>query len=460
MMKSFSIYVVAFFFTTFSFAQQYNSFSVSTKIGMLTELGEYNSEGTNLGYGFSLDKQVTPSLGFSGNFLAGGLANSEGIFNSEGNKYTFESTFTLFSFEGTFNILNAFDLPKDYRKFSLYLGGGIGFLAYNGEGIVSDNNGQPINTTDFDDNSLAIPLSLGFKYRISDKIQTSIDFTCLAPFGDGVDNMNESDFPLSEGFTNLSLGFSYVFGKNEKSMEWVNPIDVVSNQVNQNTKEIEGLSVDTDGDGVADKFDLDKNTPSGVAVDGSGRPLDVDNDGIADYKDLDPFSSPGVNVDSNGRELDDDLDGVPNSQDLEPNTKKGATVNFQGQEIAGKGAYLPSIYFDFNSSKVQYANYERLAIIASIMKKNPTFKLRVIGFADSVGSEGNNYRLALKRANAVIDNLSSIFGISKSRMIADSKGEEEPLVDENKNIILDGGDGAQISKNLSNINRRVEFVIE
>mgnify|MGYP001256085955 CR=1 FL=1 len=445
MMKSFSIYVFAFFFTTFSFAQQYNSFSASTQIGMLTELGEYNSEGTNLSYGFSLDKQVTPSLGFSGNFLTGGLANSEGV-------YKFESTFTLFSFEGTFNILNAFDLPKDYRKFSLYLGGGVGFLDYNGE--------SSSNSTEFDDNSLAIPLSLGVKYKISDKIQTSIDFTCLAPFGDGVDDRHESDFPISEGFTNLSLGFSYVFGKNEETMEWVNPIDVVSNQVNKNTKEIEGLSVDTDGDGVADKFDLDKNTPKGVAVDGSGRPLDVDNDGIADYKDLDPFSSPGVNVDSNGRELDDDLDGVPNSQDLEPNTKKGATVNFQGQEIAGKGAYLPSIYFDFNSSKVQYANYERLAIIASIMKKNPTFKLRVIGFADSVGSEGSNYKLALKRANAVIDNLSSIFGIPKNRMIADSKGEEQPLVDENQNIIIDGADGAQVSKNLSNINRRVEFVIE
>ena len=443
MRKLFFVYLVAFLFTSISFAQKYNSFSVSTNIGMLTELGEYNSEGTNLSYGFSLDKQVTPALGVSGNFLTGGLANSEG-------DYQFESTFSLFSFEGTFNILNAFDLPKDYRKFSFYLGGGVGFLAYNGEG----------DSGNFDENSLAIPLGLGLKYRISDKIQTSLDFSCVAPFGDGLDNMSESDFPITEGFTNLSLGFSYVFGKNEKNMEWVNPIDVVSNQVNKNTKEIEGLSVDSDGDGVSDKFDLDKNTPKGVAVDGSGRPLDVDNDGIADYKDLDPFSSPGVNVDSNGRELDDDLDGVPNSQDFEPNTKKGATVNFQGQEIAGKGAYLPSIYFDFNSTKVQYANYERLAIIASIMKKNPTFKLRVIGFADSVGSEGSNYKLALKRANAVIDNLSSIFGISKDRMIADSKGEDSPLVDEKQNITIDGSDGTQVSKNLSNINRRVEFVIE
>ena len=451
MRNYFLIYTIAFLCaTTTSFAQKYNSFSTSASIGMLTELGEYNSDGANLGFGFSAEKQVTPSLGISANFLTGGLVNNDGDYN-------YESTLTLFSFEGQFNILNAFDLPKDYRNFSFYLGGGIGFLAYNG---TTSSESVLFPGEDYDEDGLAIPLSIGFKYRVTDNIQAVLDFTCIAPFNNGVDNKPESDFPITEGFTNLSLGFSYIFGKNEKNMEWVNPIDVVSNQVNKNTKEIEGLSVDSDGDGVSDKFDLDKNTPEGVAVDGSGRPLDVDNDGIADYKDLDPFSSPGVNVDSNGRELDDDLDGVPNSQDFEPNTKKGATVNFQGQEIAGKGAYLPSIYFDFNSSKVQYANYERLAIIASIMKKNPTFKLRVIGFADSVGSEGSNYKLALKRANAVIDNLSSIFGISKNRMIADSKGEDSPLVDEKKNITIDGGDGTQVSKNLSNINRRVEFIIE
>ena len=87
-------------------------------------------------------------MGFLEIFLAGGLANNEG-------QYNFESTFSLFSFEGSFNILNAFDLPKDYRKFSFYLGGGIGFLAYNGEG----------NNVDFDDNSLAIPLGMGLKYK-------------------------------------------------------------------------------------------------------------------------------------------------------------------------------------------------------------------------------------------------------------------------------------------------------
>ena len=81
MRNFFSIYLVVFLFSVTSFAQKYNSFSVSTSIGMLTELGDINSDGTNLSYGFSLDKQITPALGISGNFLAGGLANNEGNYN-------------------------------------------------------------------------------------------------------------------------------------------------------------------------------------------------------------------------------------------------------------------------------------------------------------------------------------------------------------------------------------------
>ena len=72
-----------------------------------------------------------------------------------------------------------------------------------------------------------------------------------------------------------------------------------------------------------------------------------------------------VFVDAKGRELDSDKDGVANSVDIEPNTPSGATVNFKGQEIRGvKDAFMPSVYFDFNSSIVSYANYERLASVA------------------------------------------------------------------------------------------------
>jgi OOP family OmpA-OmpF porin len=257
------------------------------------------------------------------------------------------------------------------------------------------------------------------------------------------------------------FGASYTLGKNDSSMEWINPVDIISTQINSVEKELEGLSIDSDGDGVADKFDQDNNTPAGVAVDGSGKPLDVDSDGVYDYLDSDPFTSPGVSVDSNGRELDTDGDGVPNSKDMEPNSASGATVNFQGKQIVGKGAFLPTVYFDFNSTEVSYANYQRLATVASVMKENPSYVLRVIGYADAVGSNDANYKLGIKRANAVIESLVNTFGLSIDRMIADSQGENNPLT-------VDGatmqsgitGDGLAKTKNVSGLNRRVQFIVE
>jgi OOP family OmpA-OmpF porin len=258
-----------------------------------------------------------------------------------------------------------------------------------------------------------------------------------------------------------SLGLNYRFSKKEVSTEWNNPLDAMYGDIATVKTEIEGLSNDSDGDGVSDAFDVDNNTPQGVAVDGKGNALDVDMDGIADYADEDPFTARGVQVDAKGRELDSDKDGVANSVDIEPNTASGATVNFQGKEIKGaKGAFMPAVYFDFNSSKVSYANYERLAAVASLLQANPNYKLKVVGYADAFGNSENNHKIALRRANAVIDALTSMFNIDSSRLSADSKGEDAPLANESVKVTETTADGQVISNNLTRMNRRVEFVIE
>lgn len=258
-----------------------------------------------------------------------------------------------------------------------------------------------------------------------------------------------------------SLGLSYRFMKKEVSAEWNNPLDAMYGDIVSVKSGLEGLSTDTDGDGVSDAFDAEQNTPSGVAVDGKGNALDVDMDGVADYEDEDPFTPRGVQVDVNGRELDSDKDGVANSIDIEPNTDAGATVNFQGKEIRGaKGAFMPAIYFDFNSSKVSYANYERLAAVAALLQANPNYKLRVIGYADSVGNSLNNNKVALSRANAVVEALNTMFSIEASRLTAESKGEDAPLANESMKVTETTADGQVISNSLTRMNRRVEFVID
>ena len=108
-----------------------------------------------------------------------------------------------------------------------------------------------------------------------------------------------------------------------------------------------------------------------------------------------------------------------------------------------------------------YSNYQRLATVASVLKANPGYKLRVIGFADSVGATEANYKLGLKRANAVIECLINTFGVDINRMVADSQGENNLLANENQKITFKvTQDGLTQTKGFKSLNRRVEFIIE
>ena len=94
------------------------------------------------------------------------------------------------------------------------------------------------------------------------------------------------------------------------------------------------------------------------------------------------------------------------------------------------------------------------------MQANPNYTITVIGYADSVGNSANNHKIALRRANSVIDALTSMFGIASSRLSADSKGEDAPLADESVKVSETTADGQVISNSLSRMNRRVEFAID
>jgi len=208
--------------------------------------------------------------------------------------------------------------------------------------------------------------------------------------------------------------FLFFFGCGSKKI-LINQSDVLIIETVE-IKKNDDLVIDSDSDGVVDKFDLEKNTPIGNLVDDTGRSLDLDQDAIPDYIDDDPFSTLGAFVDGNGRELDDDGDGVANNLDLEPNTQSGTCVNKKGQLTTCEHAIFPFIFFYPNSNKVEDFNLDRLKVIASVMRKNINYKLKVVGFFDSNGLESYNINLDVKRAESVINILSNIFGIDINRM--------------------------------------------
>lgn len=193
------------------------------------------------------------------------------------------------------------------------------------------------------------------------------------------------------------------------------------------------MTRDADGDGVADYFDVENNTPEGVQVAGNGAALDSDGDGVPNYSDADPFTEAGLEVDAKGRAVDSDGDGVPDGLDLEQNTAKGAMVNFRGQTVGvankmgGSSALLPSIYFRFNSASLSESSYEQLTTVARYMQENPNVTIRVKGYCDPVGSEKYNTLLAERRALAVKKALNEVYKINGDRLIVEAIGEKDSL---------------------------------
>jgi outer membrane protein OmpA-like peptidoglycan-associated protein len=88
--------------------------------------------------------------------------------------------------------------------------------------------------------------------------------------------------------------------------------------------------VDTDGDGVFDRYDRCAETRLGALVDKKGCPTDQDGDGVPDGLDRCPGTAEGAAVDAAGCTQDTDTDGVLDGIDQCPDSPTGATVDATG----------------------------------------------------------------------------------------------------------------------------------
>ncbi len=354
----------------------------------------------------------------------------------------------------TYNFGNISFLDRN-KNFHFIATLGIGVFNFNGK-VYADTFPERLLRTSGNITELMIPMSLGFKYKIS-KVDVGLAFEYHRTFSDMVDVTRRS---LSEydHYIMLNLGINYTFGKKNKPMEWVNPMQIVYNDLNDMKEKIDVLSGDKDNDGVGDLFDKDNSTPEGTKVYGDGTAVDTDGDGIPDSKDADPFTAKGAKVDANGKESDIDADGVADSKDLEPNTEPGALVNFQGVTIpvgasGGNGVngnngnngtgYLPSLFFDLGSAMIKPVYYDRILVIAKVLKTNPSLKLRISGNCDIRGNEALNKKLGQKRADAIKKHLVEQYAVDASRITTETKGKEDPAANK-----------------LNAMNRRVDFSIE
>ena len=423
----------------------YNQWSAGLHLGFAHGAGAFNSHsekaGPEFAFGLRGAYQINHVFGLRADVIFGNVA---GGLVADSSAY-FKTNITDFSLSGIMYPGNLSINGNNKKKINPYFTFGVGGSNYAAEVLAEADDSEVYKT---DGLAVKVPLGLGAQFRINDHWNIDANYTFNVITDGNWNGLSGSGLSgsgvhvRSYGYANV--GVNYVFGKQEASAEWVNPLDQMYVDLQSMQETVNEISTDTDGDGVADMYDDENNTPKGVAVDGRGRALDVDGDGVPDYMDVDPFTLKGAAVDGAGQEIDTDGDGVPDSRDKEPNTERGSMVNWQGQTIpkGTAGGYMPSIYFAFNSTSIPYANYERLSASAQVMKANPDFKVQVIGHTDKTGSEKYNEELSQKRAQAVIDHMVKYYGIDESRFVIVAKGKSDQL------------DNAH-----NNINRRVDFVI-
>ena len=104
-----------------------------------------------------------------------------------------------------------------------------------------------------------------------------------------------------------------------------------------------------------------------------------------------------------------------------------------------------NLSFEFGKSIILPSSFPYLDELADVLTKDPTWKLKIVGHTDNIGSDTANQKLSEKRAIAVSNYLVSK-GIDVTRISTEGKGETMPIA---SNDTLEGRDK----------NRRVEFFI-
>ncbi|SDX89911.1 OmpA family protein [Hymenobacter psychrophilus] len=266
-----------------------------------------------------------------------------------------------------------------------------------------------------------------------------------------------------------------------------------------------GKAKDTDGDGVSDRKDKCPDTPAGVAVDENGCPLDGDKDGVPDYQDQCPTEAgtaammgcpdrdndgvadkddecpdqaglpalrgcpdadgdgvadkndkcpdtpAGTQVDATGcpMVMDADGDGVADNLDKCPNTPAGTRVDANGCPMEVNPALRKleqPIRFETNSTVIKRTSYGTLDKMVQALKDNPEYSIRVIGHADSRGTDEYNQGLSERRAGSVKRYFTGK-ALDPARIVTEGKGESAPAAPNTS--------AANMAKN-----RRVEFKFE
>lgn len=98
------------------------------------------------------------------------------------------------------------------------------------------------------------------------------------------------------------------------------------------------------------------------------------------------------------------------------------------REIEEKGhVAIYGIYFDFDKADIKPESQPVIEEIAKLLTENPQLKVYIVGHTDNVGDLEYNLDLSRRRAEAVVKELTTKYGIERSRLIPFGVGPLAPV---------------------------------
>lgn len=450
------------YFSKFRPAQKW-----SAGIQLSPTFGHFDAPHENLSFsgGLHLKYSASQVLGFKASANIGsmnGSRNGTSTFlsatrNESTSSYEYTNSFMDADVSAVLTAGN-WSFLRPLRKLQTFVSFGVGIISSDVEGEVTDateaqglarsfptemdyfddtDNPTTVNTdivratSSYSGTDLTFPLGIGIKYLLNEKFDLGLEWKTRLTRSDDLDARDLELFNTSsernrawDSYSTLGVQLSYKFGNKDRDdhYDWLNPAETLYTDMDSINKSLKSLMADADGDGIGDFFDKDDETPEGTKTYGDGTAVDTDGDGVPDSKDKEIFSLV-TDVDADGVAKDDDGDGVPNELDADNNTAPGALVDAKGNAIELKefSAYdcdnmtLPTIMFDNGSSRISSSSYASLYTLAEKMRMCPSLSVTATGYTRSKSGE----RLAMKRANSIIDHLEANYGVERGRISVD-----------------------------------------
>ncbi|EDM35726.1 outer membrane protein, OmpA/MotB family [Pedobacter sp. BAL39] len=405
-----------------------NTWSIGINGGVLSPISplggknDFSNWKSNFGYGLYIKKQFTPYFSLRLDGVRGKLSgdNSEpyesGLLPNNG-VGAFE---TDLSYSGSLNaVVNMFniDMFNKNNALQLYASAGAGLAGYKVKTGAASSSLTPY-ANDKTISELIVPVGLGAKFKLSDKINLDLGWTVNFVDGDNLDGVYKEG---NDKYSYAYGGLEFSLGAGKQQLAWHNPVALtydealkakqtanalkaeVDAQKADNARlrgQIDDLLKDSDDDGVADKLDKCPGTPAGTVVDGSGCPLKT------------PAPVEKVIITEADRRVVDEA--------------------------------IKNLEFDLGKAVIRQKSYATLNRVAALLiEKN--FSLKLAGHTDNTGSMALNLRLSKDRAESVKAYLVSQ-GANASRIEATGYGPNQPIAT-NKTAA-----GRQA-------NRRVEFTL-